>query len=399
MHFLFSANYTAQSSYANQARLLIPRLQALGHQIDVLEVGGGGNTPKQVDGVRLLPPIGDPIGNDSVIAHAQRIGAQAVITFFDQFAARGETYGKLNWWAWTPVDHVPLPPITHHQIQHAKGVIAMSRFGETVLKAAGYTPHYAPCAYDPALWFPLPETQRAEIRRALRTELPGLREDTFVVAFVGVNDSLPSRKGIPELLAAWRMFHDQYPNSVLYMHTSRRGNLHQNERLGVDIPLIMETLRIPPASILMPDDYAYRTGIPQRKLWEIAQAADWFISPGRGEGFGLPSLEFQACGTPIIASNFAAQAELNFDGLPIEGEFEWSWQGASVQKPGIDSIIVRLEEAYYERGSERYAQRRANVARVAEAYAIDSVIELYWKPVLRAMGESYLASSYTMERA
>lgn len=388
MRLLFVCNYTAQSSYALQARLLIPRLQRLGYEVDVLEIGGSGNTPKMVNGVRLLPLFGaDIVGNDCVAAHATRIGADAVVTFFDQFAARGDVLGALNWWAWTPVDHLPLPPIVHAQVVHARGVIAMSRFGERVLRETGYTPFYAPCAYDPSLWYPLPETQRAEVRRDWLHGAP----QKFVVVFVGVNDSVPSRKGIPELLAAWKVFSDAHEDVVLYMHTAARGNLHLSERHGVDIPLIMKTLRIRPDSVLFPDDYAYRTGIPQRQVFAALQAADWLVLPSRGEGFGLPLVEAQACGTPVITTRFAAQEELCFDGFLIEGEFEWSWQGASVLKPGIASLVEALEAAYAERDTARYAERRERVAAMALDYAIDRVVELYWLPLLERMAVSALS--------
>lgn len=388
MRILFVCNYTAQSSYALQARLLIPRLQAYGYAVDVLEVGGSGNTPKLVDGVRLLPVFGaDVVGNDCVTAHAERIGADAVITFYDQFAARGDILGSLNWWAWTPVDHMPLPPIVHMQIQRAKGVIAMSRFGERVLAATGYSAHYAPCAYDPALWYPLPSAQRAEVRRAWAEGAT----DKFIVVFIGVNDSVPSRKGIPELLAAWKVFSDAHTDVLLYMHTARRGNLHVSERGGVDIPLIMQTLRIRPESVLFPDDYHYRTGIPQRQIFAAVQAADWLILPSRGEGFGLPLLEAQACGTPVITTRFAAQEELNFDGLFVEGEFEWSWQGATVLKPGVASLIEALEAAYAERGTARYAERRERVAAAAADYAIERVVHCHWLGLLEQVGRAALS--------
>ncbi|GIV50489.1 MAG: hypothetical protein KatS3mg038_1010 [Candidatus Kapaibacterium sp.] len=134
MRFIWVSNYTAQSSYAIQARLVVPRLAALGHRVDVLEVGGGGNTPRLVDRVQILPVFGaDPVGNDCVCDYVARLRADAVLTLYDQFAARGELLANLNWWAWTPVDHMPLPPIVDKQVQHARGVIAMSRFGLRML--------------------------------------------------------------------------------------------------------------------------------------------------------------------------------------------------------------------------------------------------------------------------
>ncbi|GIV50488.1 MAG: hypothetical protein KatS3mg038_1009 [Candidatus Kapaibacterium sp.] len=216
-----------------------------------------------------------------------------------------------------------------------------------------------------------------------------------MVVFVGVNDSCPSRKGIPELLAAWKIFSAKHSDVLLYMHTAPRGNLHLGERYGVDIPLIMQALQIPQDCVLFPDDFAYRTGIPQHALFMAIQAADWLVLPSRGEGFGVPLIEAQACGTPVITTAFAAQNELNFDGLQIQGEFEWSWQGSTVLKPGIASIAEALEQAYYERGSSRYRERREKVAASATEYAIDRVFDQYWLPLIESIGRSALLSRKT----
>ena len=385
MRILWIGNYTSQSSYANQARLVVPRLIDYGHQVAVVEIGAEINTPRQVGGVLILPTFYDRVGNDCIAVHAKRFNAHAVITCFDTWAADENVYKHLNWIAWTPVDHIPLPPLVSQRIQHAKIIAPMSRFGVDVVKEAlpDASIHYIPCSYDPSVWHPIDYT----VRLAPNQAFPQLPDNAFLVTFVGVNDSIPSRKSIPEILAAWKLFSSRHDDVYLYLHTHPLGNLSISPTGGVDVLRIIQTLRINPSTIIMPDPYDYSTGIPQSRLRQIAHSTDVLISPSKGEGFGLVPLEFQACGVPTIVNNFSAQPELCFDGWLVDGEMTWTWQNATWQTPGIASILDALENAYAERNTERAIQRRLNVARRALSYTIDNVFSRYWIPAISKIAE------------
>ncbi len=51
----------------------------------------------------------------------------------------------------------------------------------------------------------------------------------------------------------------------------------------------------------------YVSGDELRALYSLAHA---FLFPSLYEGFGLPALEAQACGTPVVTSNYGAPAEV-----------------------------------------------------------------------------------------
>jgi glycosyltransferase involved in cell wall biosynthesis len=50
--------------------------------------------------------------------------------------------------------------------------------------------------------------------------------------------------------------------------------------------------------------------VPDEDLVALYNAADLFVQPSLFEGFGLPSLEAMACGTPVITSNTSAIPEV-----------------------------------------------------------------------------------------
>jgi glycosyltransferase involved in cell wall biosynthesis len=58
------------------------------------------------------------------------------------------------------------------------------------------------------------------------------------------------------------------------------------------------------------DQYAYRLGAPAEVMAATYSAMDVLLAPSHGEGFCVPLIEAQACGTPVIATDFSAQPEL-----------------------------------------------------------------------------------------
>ena len=379
MKILWASNYSTQSGYSIQSRLFVPPIHQAGHVITVFELANGTRLPSLRDGIKILPPGLDPLGSDMMIEHVMHENAHAVITLIDAWGLNTDVMKQVNWFPYAPVDTYPLAPGVKHAVSHAQAVIAMSRYGEAQFQSAGFDTLYMPHAIDPAIWKP---RDKAQARKEV-----GIDPDTFMVSFVGVNDSVPSRKGIPEMLIAWQIFSAKYPNARLYLHTTKRGRLSLGNTLGVDIPQLIETFDIDPNTLKWADEYALQTAYPASKMAIIAAAADVLLLPTRGEGFGLPVLEYAAVGTPAIVTDFATSPELCFDGWLLEYEPEWSWQNALVAKPGVAAIVEALEAAYADRDNPR---RKAACIEGARAYHIDHVFATYTVPVLQKIADYVL---------
>lgn len=370
------------SAYALQARMLVQYIPALGHELLIMDIRTGGSSQTtQVGNVKILPTALDALGNDILPAHAQRSGADVVVTMTDVWGFSAETMKLFNWWPITPIDHTPVPPNCLNVLREAKGVIALSRFGQAELRKVGIEALYMPHGLEPDVWYPA-LTPEAMLSARERLNIP---PDTFVVSFVGVNDSHPSRKGIPELLAAWAMFYPSHPDSLLMLHTTPQGNIPvAGAKNGVDIDAIVATFGINPKSIAMPDQYRLRTGIPASELADMARSSDVFMLPSRGEGFGVPLIEFQHAGCPVSTTDFAGGAELCASKWFIDYELSWSWMNATYATPGIASIVENLERAYAERGN---MARRREAAEFARGFEIGYVVEKFVAPVLSQIAE------------
>ena len=108
---------------------------------------------------------------------------------------------------------------------------------------------------------------------------------------------------------------------------------------------------------------------------------DVLVQPSRGEGFGIPLVEAQACGTRAVVSNATAQPELLGHGWAVDVQPQWDEaQKAWWFTPQVGSIVDALEAAYAE-GRVR-SQKAIDFA---AQYDADKVFDQYWRPALEVL--------------
>jgi glycosyltransferase involved in cell wall biosynthesis len=115
----------------------------------------------------------------------------------------------------------------------------------------------------------------------------------------------------------------------------------------------------------------------------LMNSFDVLLNPSMSEGFGVPIIEAQACGVPVITSDHSSMPELTEAGWLVSGD-RW-WDGAQLAfgiMPSVDSIYECLEHAYEARGDETLRERAVEFA---ATYDADRVAKLYWEPALEAL--------------
>jgi len=197
-----------------------------------------------------------------------------------------------------------------HQFKLGKGyfetlttpdtVVVPTKFASEFLEEAGIEHEVIPHTVDLKKFHP----ESKKIKQFQRQKM-GFDEDDFIVGAVGVP---ARRKGWNEMLFAFRIFLDSLPKREreqvkLYAHTDVTCKIDQ-----LDLPAWITMLDLN-RNIVAPD---LKLGqyVPDEEMRRIYSTFDCFLSCSKIEGFNIPLIEAEACGIPIIATNYASHPEI-----------------------------------------------------------------------------------------
>lgn len=372
------------SGYGTQTALWVPRLKAAGHDVTISAPYSMTGSVLGWEGFTILPGGLDPYGSDVIASHYRYSRADLMITLCDVFAMNAEPLKELNVAHWMPVDCAPLGDGDRTKLDASGGwPIAFSRFGETQLRDAGYDPLYIPHGVDTTLFRPLDPAERDEVRESM-----GVGASTFLIGINAINKESGNRKAFPEQLLAFAKFHERHENSRLVLHTT----INTEPVGGLNLKKITDRLGITDA-VMYPDQHAYVCGMVGRDLMaQWYQVLDVLSCCSLAEGFGLPILEAQACGTPVVVTDGSAMSELCGAGWKVKGQPIWApGHVAWWMCPSVSGIIAAYEEAFAEWPMND--TRRKEAREFAAGYDVDRVFHEFWLPALAALEDKMAAKA------
>jgi len=386
MRILWHSNSpAAPSGYGNQTQLFTPRLAKAGHTLSLSTFyGHEGHVHRNGDGLVELPRGADLYGNDIIQAHAGYVGADVVFSLIDPFVLRPEVWGSLPWAAWTPIDSAPVLPQNVTALRAARWVIAMSRFGEEQLRAAGFDPLYVPHGVDTRVFRPGDRpSAREAFARFTGQDITG----KFLVLSVAANKGAPSRKNFAGMLEAFAAFAAEHPEAVFYLHTEPEGIWQ-----GENIRQLAQFYGVAD-KVILPGQYSIVCGLVSPALMnDLYNAADVFLLLSRGEGFGIPTLEAQSAGCPVIVTDFSAHRELCFTGWTVPGMPFMLVPGAVQHLAYPAEAAHALDQMAALVETEGDGALRAATREAALAYDVDVVLEDYFLPALERIALDLSAS-------
>lgn len=370
-----------ETGYGQQAGYLVDRLKRDGAKVAASSnygLEGSLSTYQTPFGsIPHYPRGSEGYSNDVAPMHhahwkAQNPGKPDVwISLYDVWVLQGKQYDSMNIASWTPVDHATLTPGVEAWLKKPNVTpIAMAPNGVRAMEAKGIECEYVPHGIDTRIYKPTKDIEGRPAR-----EYMGLT-DEFVVGMVAANKAsgLVHRKAFSENLLAFSLFRQKHPDAVLYMHTDPLGT-----QGGWQLLPMLASFGIPKDAVMFPPFVDYRYGISQQTLAGLYTAMDVLLAVSYGEGFGIPTVEAQACGTRVIGSSWGATPDLlGDDSWMIEGQPMWdAGQNAIWTTPLVPSIVNALEEAYQaERGTSQVA------VDFAKQFDVETVWQNNWLPTL-----------------
>jgi glycosyltransferase involved in cell wall biosynthesis len=374
----------APTGYGNQTRLVVPRLKNAGYDMAILAFYGLEGGIIEWEGIRCYPKGIHAYGVDVAGADAAHFGAKFLISLIDAWVIEPQAFPNTHWVPWFPVDMEPLPRAVERQVKKAYKRIVFSRFAERMVNNAGLDCYYVPHGVDCNQYRPL----------EMDTCRDGLKwpKDRFIIGMVAANQGQPSRKAFTQQLEAYSIFKKRHPDAWMYMHTLKGNSPLGQSRQSVNLIEYCGYLGLKvgvlgqcdpnDVDVLFPDEFNLHLGFPQEYMTGIYSAMDVFLLVSMGEGFGIPIVEAQACGCPVIVGDWTAMSELCFSGWKVdksEAQPWWTPLAASQFSPQVIPIVERLEKAYLAKGRKKFREQAREGALLYDA---DRVVTEYWKPTL-----------------
>jgi len=379
---LYSNSPDQPTGYGQQARYLVDRLKRDGFDVAALSNYGlegikreletpYGNIPHFARGFDLYSNDTAP-ADHKLFASSKPGQRSAMFTLYDVWVLTSPGFDYIDVLAWTPLDHVTVPPRVEAFLRKKNVTpVAMAPHGCRQMEDKGIACRYAPHGIDTKTIKPTFEIEGQSVEEHMGTK------DRYVVGMVAANKSsgLVHRKAFSENLLAFSIFKKKHPEAMLYLHTDPLA-----KGVGWNLLSLLQSLGIEKEDVAFPNAISYKYGISQETLAGYYTGMDVMLATSYGEGFGIPTIEAQACGTRVIGSNWAATADLvSEDSFLVGGQPSWdSGQDAWWQIPQVPSIVSALEEAY------KLGKGRSQKAiDFASDFDVDKVWSKYWLPILR----------------
>lgn len=372
LKILWSSNAAHSSSgYGTQSKIICKKMIEAGYDVQMQAFYGLQGGKAVIDDIPVYPRLNAPWGEDGLIFHAKDMNADVVFTFQDIFPLDMNTMRQVkNWVPYAPIDGDPLSEHIKVRLNVASEIVTHSKFGHTLLKKSGYASTYIPLTVD---------TKALQPRdKKISRQMFKLPEDAFIFGMVAANKDNPSRKSFQEVIDAFSVVAAKHPETILYFHT----NLMDQGGFPISEYCAYKGLQ---GRVFMLDPYTMQFKLDRTAMSHLYSAFDVLLNPSSREGFGVPVVEAQSCGIPVIVNDCQSMPELVGAGKVCKAGFK-QWAMASYYpRPDVDSLIEKMEEMLVEvpKDREKLAAKARDFA--VNNYDSDMVFERDWLPYLQRL--------------
>jgi len=281
-------------------------LKALGYKVVILANWGRKGFVGNYEGIPVFPGGNSPFAEDKAALLIQRLKIPMMIGLLDIWAAPilPDLVSKIGsrYVSYSPVDCLPIPESIEIPSKKSWRVLSMTKITQEEFEKVGVKSTLVEHGVNTELFRPLEDEERKKILIA-----GGFKGEEFIFGSVGANKGL--RKNFPDLFEAFRLFLDNNPdakNALLYIHSP------PDVQGGVSLTHLKKIWNLED-KVVFTDEFSQYRGLTEQEMAVLFNIFDVFVLPTMGEGFGLPIIEAQACGTPVIATKCTSIPELVLD--------------------------------------------------------------------------------------
>lgn len=379
MRIFWSSNAPwATSGYGVQTKDVLSRLVKDGWPVACSCFYGLEGAEINYEGIHCYPKMAAMYGDDACVYHGEDWKADVTFTFQNIWPMDPQFFPRMkNWIPWIPVEHYPLEEQSLIRLKMANRIISLSKFGHKAIEEAGLFSTLIEEATDVDIFKPM---DKIECRKML-----GVPEDVYLFGMVAANKDNPPRKAFQHVMDALAMMKKAHPDKRigLFTHTLTQ------QQGGFPIHEYAKYLKIE-GDLWFPPPYHMMFKSPHPVIARIMNTFDCLVNPATGEGFGLPIIEAQACGVPVIVNDWTSMPELVTPETGIickTGYKKWSPIGGYAAEPDLESLYDSMERMY---ATGREKMSAACRSHVVENYDINKRVTEQWIPFLEGLQKEFL---------
>lgn len=230
-------------------------------------------------------------------------GANAIFFLQDIFVLKSSTPEEISVpsFLWFPLHYDPIDRPTVMALNKIKHIISLCPSTKyRVSKQMNRDSYMVPHIID----FMTPiSVSKDKIRKEFRLE-------GYVVGTVAGNYEHSGRKSLDTTLIAFKEFHDKHPNSLLWIHAPTL-----NQTKIYDIQEMVETLDMVNCVKITENT------LDETTLQKFYISLDCYLCGSCSEGFGIPQLEAQYFGKPVVTTDFGAMGDFCLHGVKVPYAF------------------------------------------------------------------------------